>query len=65
MNELKVSVSPHLRSTRTTQNIMLDVLIALCPALVASVIIFGIRSLLLTLVSAAACVACEYIWERL
>lgn len=65
MNELKVSVSPHLRSTRTTQNIMLEVLIALCPALVASVIIFGIRSLLLTLVSAAACVACEYIWERL
>lgn len=65
MNDLKVSVSPHLRGPRTTQNIMLDVLIALCPALIASVVIFGFRSLLLTAVSAAACVACEYIWERL
>ena len=65
MSELTVSVSPHLRSPRTTQKIMLDVLIALCPALVASVVIFGWRSLLLTGVSAAMCVACEYIWEKL
>ncbi len=65
MNELRVSVSPHLRGPRTTQNIMLDVLIALCPAFIASVILFGWRSILLTAVSAAACVACEYIWERL
>ncbi len=65
MKELLTSVSPHLRSGRTTQKIMGDVLIALCPALIASVVIFGPRTLLLTLVSAAACVACEYIWERL
>ena len=65
MNELTVSVSPHLRSPRTTQKIMLDVLIALCPALIASVFIFGWRTLLLTGVSAAMCVACEYIWEKL
>ncbi len=65
MSELTVSVSPHLRGPRTTQKIMLDVLIALCPALVASVVIFGWRSLLLTGVSAAMCVACEYIWEKL
>lgn len=65
MNELTVSVSPHLRSGRTTQKIMLDVLIALSPALIASVVIFGWRCLLLTGVSAAMCVACEYVWERL
>ncbi len=65
MSELTVSVSPHLRGPRTTQKIMLDVLIALCPAFAASIIIFGWRSILLTGVSAAACVACEYIWERL
>ena len=65
MNELRVSVSPHLRGTRTTQNIMLDVLIALCPAFIASVVLFGWRCILLTAVSAAACAACEYIWEKL
>ncbi len=65
MNELTVSVSPHLRSGRTTRKIMLDVLIALSPALIASVVIFGWRCLLLTGVSAAMCVACEFVWEKL
>jgi electron transport complex protein RnfD len=65
MNDLKVSVSPHIRSGRTTQKIMLDVIIALMPALIASVILYGFRSLLLTAISAAACVACEFIWEKL
>lgn len=65
MNNLVVSVSPHIRSARTTKSIMLDVIIALMPALVASVIIFGARSLLLTVVSAAACVFFEYLWEKL
>ena len=46
---LIVSVSPHVFSKRTTKNIMLDVIIALVPAAIASVIIFekhrGYRSL--------------------
>ena len=65
MNTMTVSVSPHIRSERTTQNLMLDVIIALIPALIASVIIYGFRALLLTCVSAAACVLCEYAWEKL
>ncbi len=65
MNELTVSVSPHLRGTRTTQNIMLDVLIALTPALAAATIIFGLRALLLTLISAGFCVLLEFTWEKL
>ncbi len=65
MTELKVSVSPHLRSSRTTQKIMLDVIIALCPALIAASVIFGLRSLLLTAVSAAFCVVLEFAWEKL
>lgn len=64
MNTMYVSVSPHLRSERNTQKIMLDVLIALVPALIASVILFGFRALLLVCVSAAACVLCEFIWEK-
>jgi electron transport complex protein RnfD len=44
---------------------MLDVIIALMPALVASTIIFGFRALLITAVSAGACVLCEYGWEKI
>ncbi len=65
MNGLFVSSSPHIRSARTTQKIMLDVIIALLPALIASAVIFGPRTLLLAGVSAAACVACEALWEKL
>ena len=39
-----VSVSPHLHSKVDTKTLMRDVCIALVPALVASVIIFGFRS---------------------
>ena len=59
--KLIVSPSPHIRSEMTTAKIMGHVLIALCPALIASVIIFGIRALILTLV----CVATAVIWERI
>lgn len=65
MNELKVSVSPHLRSPRTTQKIMLDVIIALMPALIAASVIFGLRALMLTAISAAFCVVLEFAWEKL
>ena len=62
--KLIVSASPHLRSGATTQKIMLDVIIALAPAAVASVILFGPRALLLMAVSVASCVVCEYICRR-
>ena len=63
-NKLIVSASPHLRSGATTQKIMLDVIIALVPAAVASVILFGPRALLLIAVCIACCVLCEYISRR-
>ncbi len=44
---------------------MRDVLIALTPALIASCLIFGPRSLLLTAVSVIACVLFEFIWNKL
>ena len=44
MEKLMVSSSPHFNGGRTTQNIMLDVIIALTPAMIASVILFGIRA---------------------
>ena len=64
MNAMTTGVSPHIRSGRTTQRVMLDVIIALCPALIASVVIYGFRALLLTAVSVAACVLLEFVWEK-
>ena len=60
-----VSVSPHCHGTITTQSIMRDVLIALAPALVAGVINFGWRALLVTAVCAAACMFFEWGFEKL
>jgi len=65
MNNLIVSVSPHYHSKNSTTRIMLDVIIALIPALIASCLIFGMRSLLVVAVSVAACVAFEYGWCKL
>ncbi len=62
--KLNVSISPHLRSSVTTRSIMLDVIIALCPALIASGVIFGLRALVLTAVSVAACVIFEYAFRK-
>ncbi len=65
MNRLTVSVSPHIRSGNTTQKIMLDVIIALMPALIVSIILYGFRALLLTVVSVITCVLGELIFEKL
>lgn len=56
---LTVSSAPHIRGEENTRRIMLDVLVALVPALIAAVILFGLRALVLTAVSAAACVIFE------
>ena len=63
--ELTISSSPHVHSKTTTRTIMRDVLIALVPALVMSVVFFGFRALTVTLVSIAACVFFEWAWCRL
>lgn len=60
--ELTIACSPHVHSPVTTQTIMRDVLIALAPALAGSVYFFGLRALMVTLVSAAACVFFEWLW---
>ena len=63
--KLVISASPHIDSGATTRKIMGDVLIALLPALIAAVIIFGWRALLVTAVCAAACVFFEWGFEKL
>ena len=63
--ELTVSSSPHVHSSTTTRTIMRDVLIALVPALVMSVLVFGLRALTVTAVSVAACYFFETLYSKL
>ncbi len=63
--ELTISSSPHVHSPVTTKTIMRDVLISLLPALIGSVIFFGFRALMVTLVSVASCVFFEWGWDKL
>ncbi len=60
---LLVSPSPHVRARHTARSIMLDVIIALCPALVAAVVIFGWRALFVTAFSVSVCVISEWVFE--
>lgn len=60
-----VSPSPHIRTGEDTHSIMLDVIIALLPALAVAAYMFGIRAILLTVVSAAACVFFEWGYRKL
>lgn len=61
---LTVSASPHKRTADTTRGIMLDVILALIPALILSVVLFGPRALLVTVVSVAACVLFEFLARK-
>ena len=58
---LMVSSSPHLHCGKSTRGIMGDVIIALIPALITSVWLFGPRALAVELVCAAAAMAAEYL----
>lgn len=62
-NNFIVSVSPHVYGKKNTTGVMLDVIIALLPAAIASVIIFGARSALVIGVCVAACVAFEALFD--
>ncbi len=64
-NKLIVTAAPHITSGDSTQKIMGRVCLALCPALVASVIVFGINALILTAVTVAACVFFEWAYCKL
>ena len=62
---LTVSSSPHIRAKATTAGIMRDVVIALIPALIVAVIVYGAKALLIVALCVAACVASEAITERI
>ena len=65
MENLNISLSPHIRSANTTQKIMLNVCISLLPAVIAGCVIFGIRSLAVILVCVCSCVVSEFAFGKI
>ena len=61
MEKLLVSPSPHLHTKTSTKSLMRDVVIALLPAVVVSVLFYGWSELLVLGVSVASCVLLEYL----
>ena len=57
--------SPFTHCGASTQRIMLDVIIALCPALIMSVIRFGFRALISVLVSVVSAMFFEWLYRKL
>ncbi|MCC8027120.1 MAG: RnfABCDGE type electron transport complex subunit D [Clostridium sp.] len=62
---LNVSSSPHVRSRETTHSIMLDVAIAMLPAAAFGVFHFGLHALGVIIVTVAACMLSEFVYEKL
>ena len=59
-----VSASPHVHSDRTSKKLMYDVVIALIPAFLVSLYIFGIGALIVTSVAVISCILFEYLIQK-
>jgi len=64
MNQFLISGSPHVHGPESTKRIMLDVIIALTPALLVALYYFGWYALRLTVISVAACVLTEWLIQK-
>ncbi len=63
-NKYVVSMSPHIHEKEGVSGIMLDVIIALVPALVAGIYYFGYRAAAVVLTTVAAAMISEYLYEK-
>ena len=63
MKKLNVSAAPHICSGVSTWNVMLDVAIALIPASIIAVILFGLKALWIILTCVISAVASEFIFN--
>ena len=64
MKMLNVSSSPHVRDKDDTRGIMQDVCIAMLPTAAYGVVQFGISALLVIIVTVAAAVISEFLWQK-
>ena len=65
LSKVVVTSSPHIKADDDTRSLMLDVLIALLPALCVAVYTFGPRALVLTVISMVACAVFETIYNKI
>ena len=63
MSKLNVSLAPHINSGVSTHNIMLDVVIAMIPASIAAVVLFGLQALWIILTCVASAVLSEFLFN--
>ena len=63
MSDLIMSAGPHIHSKNKSNRIMLDVILALLPAAVAGVIIFGMKALAVIAVCVVTAVASEFLFN--
>ena len=64
MDRLLVSSSPHIHSKTSTKSLMRDVVIALLPAVIVSIVFYGWKELLVISVSVLSCVLLESLITR-
>lgn len=62
--KIVISASPHVHSDRTSKKLMYDVVIALIPALLVSLYVFGIGALIVTSVAIISCIVFEYLIQK-
>ena len=62
--KLVVSPSPHIHSSVSTPRLMSDVIIALIPAFIVSVIFYGFSSVIVTAIAVVSCLLAEYLIQR-
>ena len=61
--KLTVASSPHIRGNFRTRRIMLDVMLALLPAMIVGIWLHGLRSLFVTVVAIVSCIGSEYLYS--
>lgn len=64
-NRFAVTSSPHLREKATSARIMQEVCLALAPAGIASIILFGVQAAIVIAVCVASCVLAEFGWQKI
>lgn len=63
-NLLNISASPHIRNKTTSSDIMFDVILALMPATLYGVFLFGFNAFLIIITSVATCILTEYAYQK-
>ena len=65
MNAYNMGPSPHIRTSETVDKVMLDVIIALVPALLMAVYVFKTKALIVTAVSVIFCMLTEFVFNKI